>query len=112
MLTIGNNNKITLTRGDTAILKIAITDKEGEAYTPGVGDEIRFAMKKNYNDENVLVRANAIIDGGDITITILPEHTKSLPYGVYRYDIQLTTSDGIVDTFIDRAAIELTEEVD
>lgn len=112
MLTIGSNNKITLTRGDTAILKIAITDKEGEAYTPGVGDEIRFAMKKNYTDENVLVRAEAVIDGSDITITILPEHTKFLAYGSYKYDIQLTTGDGVVDTFIDRATIELTEEVD
>ena len=112
MLTIGSNNKITLTRGDTAILKIVATDKEGEVYTPGAGDVIRFAMKKNYSDENVLVRAEAVIDGSDITITILPEHTKSLPYGVYRYDVQLTTGDGVVDTFIDRAAIELTEEVD
>lgn len=112
MLNIGSNNKITLTRGDTAILKIAVTDKDGEAYVPGTGDVIRFAMKKNYNDENVLVRSEAVIDGSDITITILPEQTKSLNYGSYKYDIQLTTGDGVVDTFIDRATIELTEEVD
>lgn len=112
MLTIGNNNKITLTRGDTAILKITLTDKEGEVFTPDINDEIRFAMKKDYSDESVLVRSVAVIDDGDITITIQPEDTKSLDYGSYKYDIQLTTSDGIVDTFIDRATIELTEEVD
>lgn len=112
MLAIDSNNRITLTRGDTAILKIAITDNEGNPFIPGAEDEIRFAMKKNYSDENVLVRSDAVIDGSDVTITILPEQTKSLDYGTYRYDIQLTTSDGIVDTFIDRATIVLTEEVD
>ena len=41
-----------------------------------------------------------------------PNDTKTLDVGEYVYDIQLTTSDGDVDTFIAMAKLILTEEVD
>ncbi len=110
-----NTNKIQLTRGDTAVLKIELKDAEGNVYTPGVSDAIRFAMKRNYTDADVLVNVNAVIDGSDITITIPATATKELAFGSYKYDIQLTSGTGanaVVDTFIDRGTIMITEEVD
>lgn len=37
---------ITLTRGDSFIADISITDQDDKPYIPGAGDVIRFAMKK------------------------------------------------------------------
>lgn len=104
-------NKIQLTRGDTAVLKIDLKDASGNVYTPGVTDVIRFAMKKSYADESVLLSVNAVIDGSDITITLPATDTKELEPGSYKYDIQLTAGS-VVDTFIDRGTIQITEEID
>ena len=82
-------NGISLTRGDTFKAKVTITDSEGAPYQPNEGDKIRFAMKKDYDDED----------------------TKSLEFGKYVYDVELTKVNGDVDTFITKARIDLTEEV-
>ena len=37
--------------------------------------------------------------------------TKQLEVGSYVYDIELTTPDGFVDTFIDKQTLTVTEEV-
>ena len=104
-------NAITLTRGDTMVLKIDLTDAEGDKYIPGAGDTIRFAMKKNYEDETPVVTQDAVIDGEDIIITVPSNATKPLEFGGYKYDIQLTTGSGVVDTFIG-GVIRIAEEVD
>lgn len=100
---------ITMTRGDTARISVYITDAEGEPYTPGAQDAIRFAMKKDYKDAEPLLLINIPVDTMELIIN--PEDTKSLAFGSYVYDIELTTESGTVDTFIDRAKIKLTEEV-
>ena len=100
---------ITMTRGDTARISVFITDAEGESYTPGSQDTIRFAMKKDFKEGDPLLLINIPID--TMMLVINPEDTKNLSYGSYVYDIELTTEAGVVDTFIDRAKLKLTEEV-
>ncbi len=39
---------ITLTRGDTFMALISITQSDGSQYFPVEGDSIRFAMKRSY----------------------------------------------------------------
>lgn len=116
MLTIDQStNKISLTRGDTMTLKIALTDSNGEVYIPGFTDVVRFAVKKRYTDETPLININADInhETGEITLVVPPAATKDLDPGVYKYDIQLSSAGGtVVDTFIDRATFHITEEVD
>ena len=104
---VGTN--ITLTRGDTLKALISITDHEGMPYTPKQGDQIRFAMKRNVTDPEPLVLKVIPID--TMTLVIDPEDTKSLDFGTYKYDIQITTADGEVDTFITPSNIKITEEV-
>ena len=104
-----NGTSITMTRGDTAKTSVFITDAEGGDYIPGEQDVIRFAMKKDYNDATPLLLIDIPVDSMELVIR--PEDTKSLAYGTYVYDIELTTTDGVVDTFIDRAKIKITEEV-
>ena len=46
------------------------------------------------------------------TITLTRGDTADLNFGKYVYDIQLTKANGKVDTFITKATLKLSEEVD
>lgn len=110
MYSIGRNNKITLTKGDSFYSVInVVSSTSREPYVPEEGDEIRFAMKKNYSDAECLIEKD--IDTEDLILHLAPGDTKSLEVGDYVYDIQLTTASGDVDTFI-VAKLVLTKEVD
>ena len=101
---------ITLTRGDTFKAAILITRQDGSPYVPTSGDKIRFAMKAKYEDQTPLLVKDIPID--TMRLILNPEDTKNFNFGKYVYDIQLTKEDGTVDTFITKASIKITEEVD
>ena len=104
------NNRITLTRGDTYKATVGIKNPDGSVYTPEVGDTVRFAMKKNWEDPEPLVEIQIPTD--TLLLHIQPSATKDLDYGEYGYDIEITHANGDVDTFIYQETIELTEEAD
>lgn len=101
---------ITLTRGDSFAADISIVQPNGDPYIPSEGDQIRFAMKRNVKEEEVLILKDIPID--TLRLVLDPEDTKDLDFGSYVYDIQLTKSTGEVDTFITKSTLILTEEVD
>lgn len=101
---------ITLTRGDSFAADIGITQPNGDPYIPSEGDQVRFAMKRNVKEEEVLILKEIPID--TLRLVLDPEDTKDLDFGNYVYDIQLTKSTGEVDTFITKSTLILTEEVD
>ena len=107
-----NGSTVTMTKGDTmeAVLEILLAD--GSPYDVQEGDLIHFALKRKYSDKCVLIRKN--IDPADMILRLEPEDTKKLrpDWVPYVYDIELTTADGRVDTFIDRGRFIITEEVD
>lgn len=101
---------ITLTRGDTFMALISITQSDGSPYLPVEGDSVRFAMKRSYTDkEPPLVKDIPI---ATMKLVLEPEDTKDLEFGKYVYDIQLTKATGEVDTFITKGTMKITEEVD
>lgn len=100
---------INLTRGDTFSAKIEIEDSEGNEYIPKNGDRIRFAMKRTYNDELPLLVKE--IPTNTMILSLEPIDTKNLDFRSYVYDIELTKSNGDVDTFIARSRINILEEV-
>lgn len=102
-------NRITMTRGDTLKCTIGITDSAGNSYTPADGDLIRFAAKKAYTDETPCIVKD--IPHDTMLLQLDPEDTKSLeqPSSLV-FDIQLTMTDGTVDTFMN-GTIQITEEV-
>lgn len=115
---ISDDNEITLTRGDTFKSIVTLRDKETkEEYTPVEGDSIRFAVKSNkmnakktsYKDEEPLILKDIPID--TLLLKLDPEDTKSLDFGDYVYDIEITFADGTVDTFITTKLFSLTPEV-
>lgn len=85
---------ITLTRGDTFEALVSA----------------RFAMKENYDDPRPLLVKDIPID--TMMLTLEPQDTADLNFGKYVYDIQLTKANGKVDTFISKAILKLSEEVD
>lgn len=105
--TLGNN--ITLTRGDTLNLEVALYNADGTQYEPDAGDVIRFAMKKNYDDAQPIL--NITIPNETLMLTIQPNDTKQLDFGPYVYDLEITKTDGTVDTFIAEASFVLAPEV-
>lgn len=98
------NNEIKLTRGDTAYFVI-VPYADGEVYTLKEGDVVTFTVKKNTGSENYVIQKTGL------EIEIKPEETSNLTYGTYKYDVQMTFSDGRVDTFIGPSDFVLTEEV-
>ena len=88
---------ITLTRGDTFMAQIAITDSDNNPYIPVTGDTIRFAAKVDYVDASPVLVKEIPID--TLKLTLVPEDTKSLAFGSYVYDIQLTKVSGEVEDY-------------
>lgn len=111
-----DNNKITLTRGDTftAQVKIYLNDNE---YTPAENDVVRFYLKrdlktmdgKKYKDADPLITKEIPIS--TMILRIDSEDTKPLAFGDYVYDIEITFADGRIDTFINNEKFKIVAEV-
>lgn len=101
------NNTITMTRGDTAVLKLDIIDEQGMPYVPTDGDVVLFTLKRSVLDKSVVFQ-KSMVDG---KITIHPQDTASLDYGQYVYDVELTQGSGFVATVIPPSRFVVAEEV-
>lgn len=102
--------RISLTRGDTFRAIIGIRKADGSEYIPDAGDVIRFAVKKDYRDQDTLLLKT--IPNDTLLLELEPQDTKHLAFGKYVYDIQITMTDGTVDTFIPTSVFELMNEVE
>lgn len=110
-------NLIIAHRGDTIILDINIVDDQGNPYSPDPTDQLRFALKRNYEDEEVLLLKEIPIDTCQLRIEA--EETEPLEQPAsYVFDVQLTYGNGtIVSTIIPnknarKAILKLVEEVE
>lgn len=101
------HNQITLTRGDSAILEVSITDETGTPYVLGPDDVILFTLKRATSTRDVLFQKR-LIDGA---IRLSPQDTSRLEYGQYYYDVELTKADGFVATVIPPSLFTVAEEV-
>lgn len=108
MLSVSKSGEIKLTRGDTARLTVAVTDTEGQPYTVKDDDVLTLTIKQNYEDEVPVIEK---VVTGDTTFHIEPKDTKSLAFGKYKYDVQITTADGDNYTVIDDKTFEVAKEV-
>lgn len=105
---------IRLTRGDTALIQLALTDANGDAYEASDGDEIRFALKRKMTDDyEILLETDIPTD--TLLLEIDPADTQDLTYSTkqpYKYDIQITYGTGAVDTFIADSDFYILPEAD
>lgn len=105
---------ITLTRGDSMILKVNIlitNPNTGEItnYQPQDDDVVEFHMKKRRRDPQPMMVK--IIPNDTLLLELSSEETKSLEYRTYRYDMQITFANGTVDTFITNSGFKITTEI-
>ena len=99
---------IYLTRGDNANIIVTIRDLNGDVYELQTGDKLVFTMKINCNTSDITLQKDITSNS---TIAIEHDDTKSLPYGKYWFDVQLTTAGGDIYTVIDPHPFYLTNEV-
>lgn len=103
------NTTITMTRGDTLKTKVNILGSDGTPYVPRETDKIVFAAKKSYSDDDTVIFKEIPYD--TCILHLEPNDTKLLDQPcTYRYEIEITMSDGTVDTFI-KGNLKITEEV-
>lgn len=103
-----NGNKIKLTRGDTAFLTVPMTTITGETYEMTSGDTLILSIKENIEDFGYLLQKRST---GNNVIHIEPRDTKNIPFGKYKYDIQLNKENGDIYTLIDVDIFEIMQEV-
>ena len=99
-------NKIFLTKGDNAELTIDVIDSNGNARGIYDDDVVVMTVRKHVNSD-VAITKTAVKN----TISFIPDDTKSLEAGQYRYDIQLTSFGGNIYTIIPDACFEIGVEV-
>ena len=109
MLSI-TNNKIYLTRGDSAYIELRLQDESGSDYRPEAGDKIYFRIKKSiFGDAVLLVKE---IDTETLALELLPEDTISLEFMTYRYEVELVTLQGKCFTVIANAEFQIGPELE
>lgn len=109
-------NRISITRGDSAQITLTIRDRvTGKPFVPGANDRLTFTVKRAVTDKEVLIIKtldNGIIrQESDCLLLLLPEDTAVLPFGTYRYDVELVLVSGYTDTVIPPSPFIVTGEV-
>lgn len=99
-------NKITITKGDNAELRVRVFDSEEQERQTFEDDTIVLTVRKHPTCP-VLIQKEAV----NGVIEFVPEDTKSLSPGIYHYDIQLTTFTGKIYTIVPMATFEVGEEI-
>ena len=97
--------EITLTRGDTARISLAVT-RDGRPYDFSA-DTVVLTVKRSPGTPDILVQRQAV----DGVIYIAPSDTDALEPGTYVYDVQLTTAGGDVCTVVPPSRFILGPEV-
>lgn len=90
-----NNNNISLSRGNNAIIDVTIL-KDGEPYTLATGEKIMFHVKRKDNFNNIIISKEST----ENSFYIAPSDTAQLGLGGYVYSVTYYGNGGEIDTFI------------
>lgn len=112
MLKVDEKNQVFLTRGDSAVLELSLTDGEGNPYDFS-NDTVKFGLKRTAF-ESACVLEKTFDEEGKIKFS--PEDTESLEFGDYVYDVQVehTTEseseeeEDVVDIYTPIAAVKFS----
>lgn len=87
--------KITIQKGRTVDLVIAVEDVDGEPYTLESGDKIRFGVRNVSGGNKLIYKELTSSDevDGEYPLTLTPENTN-IAVGRYLYDVSLQLSSG------------------
>lgn len=112
MLEIDSRTKtITLTRGDTAYIEVStLLNADGTDYEYNADDKVYFRLKL---DSSMLEKEMAIdLENNKSTLTLYPEDTENLAFGIYKYEMELVTAIGEHFTFIADKNFTISKELE
>ena len=102
---------IHLTRADTAIIDVTITNSDGTPYEVQAGDKVIFRLRKD--SRSIPIICEKEIDMQTMTLTLNPEDTEPCENGKdYRYEFELITASGMHCTFIENALFHVGVELE
>ena len=103
---------ISMTRGDSEMIKVAIKDTLGNTIPLVTGDTIYLTVRESMlSPTKIIEKIVTEFDDGQALIIINPEDTNNLRFTSYVYDIQLTKENGSVKTIITPSNFTITGEV-
>lgn len=115
------DNKIFISRGNTASLELFIADHNGTPYLLKKNDKLVFSVKKACDHSEVLIRKDTytIATFKDdnkpsyniYTFNIESADTESLDFGNYVYDVVLYFANGRTETIIDPSQFRICRAV-
>lgn len=108
MFIIQPDNRIQLTKGDTATMLVEAYDLDNIKYEFKESDIITLRVKETQNSESTSINKTA---DKDHIITFSPSDTSSLTPGLYVYDVQVKTEEGNVYTIIPLNFFEILCEI-
>lgn len=101
---------LIMTRGDSENIAISC-EVDGKQFIED-GDTVYFTIKKSTRTkEKLFQKVITVFSNNNAIVEFRPEDTKDLPYGSYRYDIQVTKSNGVVKTIVKPSSFVIEEEV-
>lgn len=108
MLDIDRNQNITLTRGDTAYIDVAtLKNADGTDYEYTASDKVYFRL-------GTLIEKELDIDleNNKSTLTLEPEDTINIDFGIYKYEMELVTELDEHFTFIADKNFMISKELE
>ena len=97
---------IYLTRGDSAYIGINLRTGDME-YQLMEGDRLTFTVRKDPYSKQKLIEKTLT----EPVISLRPEDTEGLSFGIYHYDVELKFQNGDVNTVIPVSEFHVEKEV-
>lgn len=102
---------LTMIRGDSETITVSAEDESGVAIPFETGDIVYFTVKANTLTTTKLIQKTIIaFTDGAAVIELVPEDTKEMKYGSYRYDVQWVHDDRVT-TVVSPSAFIVAQEV-
>ena len=106
MFEILKDNYMVVVKGDTAMFDITLDN-----YTFTEGDRVYFTVKKRIKDSQyVIQRVVDVFEETTARVYLTTEDTN-IESGIYIYDIQVSLTNGVVDTIVLPSKFEILEGV-
>lgn len=99
-----NTNDITITRGDSAVIKLTLDNSDGTPFQHGSNAQVEFQCCQG---SKILFRRE-VRQG---IVTLVPPDTNGLAYGIYNYKVIVIQSDGKQTPAVNGAKFIVEDEV-
>lgn len=99
---------IKITRGDNAQLSVDLLNADGSEYVMQNGDKLYLTVNIGARQGKPLLQ---LVADSQATFRFVPDSTKPLEFGKYKYDIQLSTANGEIYTVTPVSKFEVLEEI-